>query len=353
MYDYAHGQSDSLENITHSLCSMEFEDHRPLYEWFIKELGIFPSRQIEFARGNITYMFTSKRRMAELIEKGHVSGFDDPRMPTLRGLRRRGYTPEAIKRFWTEAGVAKRENNIEFAKLESVLRIDLNKIAPRRMAVLDPLKVVITNYPQGQVEQMDCINNPEDPAAGTRKVPFCNELYIEREDFMEEAPKKFFRLTTGGEVRLRSAYWIKCEEVIKDSAGNITELRCTYDPQTRGGENPPDGRKVKGTLHWVSAKHAIDAEVRLYEHLFTAEDPTTPPAGSEDWLDNLNPDSLKVLSGAKLEPDLAEAQPGVVIQFERMGYFCVDSVDSRPGAPVFNRTITLKDTWAKVQKKDG
>lgn len=353
MYDYAHGQSDSLENITHSLCSMEFEDHRPLYEWFIKELGIFPSRQIEFARGNITYMFTSKRRMAELIEKGHVSGFDDPRMPTLRGLRRRGYTPEAIKRFWAEAGVAKRENNIEFAKLESVLRENLNKIAPRRMAVLDPLKVVITNYPEGQVEQMDCVNNPEDPGAGTRKVPFCNEIYIEREDFMEEAPKKFFRLTTGGEVRLRSAYWIKCEEVIKDSAGNITELRCTYDPQTRGGNNPPDGRKVKGTLHWVSAKHAIDAEVRLYEHLFTAEDPTTPPEGSEDWLDNLNPDSFKVIPGAKLEPSLAEAEPGVTIQFERMGYFCVDSVDSRPGAPVFNRTITLKDTWAKVQKQGG
>ncbi|MEZ6192055.1 MAG: hypothetical protein R3C45_12325 [Phycisphaerales bacterium] len=270
----------------------------------------------------------------------------------LAACARRGYTPEAIKRFWTEAGVAKRENNIEFAKLEFVLREHLNKVACRGMAVLDPLKVVITNYPEGQVEQMDCVNNPEDPAAGTRKVPFCNELYIEREDFMEEAPKKFFRLTTGGEVRLRSAYWIRCEEVIKDSAGNITELRCTYDPQTRGGENPPDGRKVKGTLHWVSAKHAIDAEVRLYEHLFTAEDPTTPPEGSDDWLDNLNPDSLKVLTGAKLEPDLAEAQPGVVIQFERMGYFCVDNVDSKPGAPVFNRTITLKDTWAKVQKKD-
>jgi len=351
MYDYAHGQSDSLENITHSLCSMEFEDHRPLYEWFIKELGIFPSRQIEFARGNITYMFTSKRRMAELIEKGHVGGFDDPRMPTLRGLRRRGYTPEAIKRFWAEAGVAKRENNIEFAKLESVLRYDLNKIAPRRMAVLDPLKVVITNYPDGQTEQMDCVNNPEDPAAGTRKAPFCGEIYIEREDFMEDAPKKFFRLTTGGEVRLRSAYWIRCEEVIKDAAGDITELRCTYDPRTRGGENPPDGRKVKGTLHWVSARHAIDAEVRLYEHLFTAEDPTTPPAGSDDWLDNLNPESLKVLTGVKLEPDLADAQPGVAIQFERMGYFCVDNVDSRPGAPVFNRTITLKDTWAKVRKQ--
>ena len=353
MYDYAHGQSDSLENITHSLCSMEFEDHRPLYEWFIKELGIFPSRQIEFARGNITYTFTSKRRMAELIEKGHVTGFDDPRMPTLCGMRRRGYPPEGLRQFWKEAGIAKRDNNIEFAKFESVLRDHLNKVAPRRMAVLDPLKVVITNYPDGQVEQMDCINNPEDPDAGTRKVPFCGEVYIEREDFMEDAPKKFFRLAPGKEVRLRSAYWIKCEEVIKDDAGNITELHCTYDPQTRGGGNPPDGRKVKGTLHWVCANKAIDAEVRLYDHLFTAEDPTTPPKGSEDWLDNLNPDSLKVITGAKLEPALAEAKPGVTMQFERMGYFCLDAVDSRPDAPVFNRAITLKDSWAKAQKKGG
>ena len=353
MYDYAHGQSDSIEKITHSLCSMEFEAHRPLYEWFIRELGIFPSRQIEFARGNITYTFTSKRRMAELIEKGHVSGFDDPRMPTLRGMRRRGYPPEGIRQFWQEAGVAKRSNNIEFAKLESVLRIQLNKTSPRRMAVLDPLKVVITNYPDGQVEQMDCINNPEDPDAGTRQVPFSSEVYIEREDFMEDAPKKFFRLAPGKEVRLRSAYWIKCEEVIKDDAGNITELRCTYDPQTRGGNNPPDGRKVKGTLHWVSASHAVDAEVRLYEHLFTAEDPTTPPKGSEDWLDNLNPDSLKVLTGVKLEPALADAEPGVVYQFERMGYFCLDTVDSTPDSPVFNRTITLKDSWAKAQKRGG
>ncbi len=348
MYDYAHGQSDSIENITHSLCSMEFEDHRPLYEWFIKELGIFPSRQIEFARGNITYTFTSKRRMAELIEKGHVTGFDDPRMPTLCGMRRRGYPPQGLRQFWLEAGIAKRANNIEFAKFESVLRDHLNKVAPRRMAVLDPLKVVITNYPQGQVEQMDCINNPEDPEAGTRKVPFSGELYIEREDFMEDAPKKFFRLTTGGEVRLRSAYWIKCEQVIKDDSGNITELRCTYDPQTRGGNNPPDGRKVKGTLHWVSAKHALSAEVRLYDHLFTAEDPTTPPEGSDDWLDNLNPDSLNVLTDAKLEPALADAEPGVSIQFERMGYFCLDSKDSKPDALVFNRSITLKDSWAKI-----
>ena len=350
MYDYAHGQSDSIENITHSLCSMEFEDHRPLYEWFIKELGIFPSRQIEFARGNITYTFTSKRRMAELIQKGHVTGFDDPRMPTLCGMRRRGYSAEGIKLFWDEAGIAKRTNNIEFAKFESVMRSVLNKTAPRRMAVLDPLKVVVTNYPAGQVEMMDCINNPEDPDAGTRPVPFCGELYIEREDFMEDAPKKFFRLAPGKEVRLRSAYWIKCEEVVKDDAGNITELRCTYDPQTRGGNNPPDGRKVKGTLHWVSARHAIDAEVRMYDHLFTAEDPTTPPKGSDDWLDNLNPDSLKVINGAKLEPALAEALPGVTMQFERMGYFCVDSADSKPDTLIFNRTMTLKDTWAKIAR---
>ncbi len=351
MYDYAHGQSDSIENITHSLCSMEFEDHRPLYEWFIEALGIFPSRQIEFARGNITYTFTSKRRMAELIDKGHVTGFDDPRMPTLRGMRRRGYSAEGIKLFWEEAGVAKRTNNIEFAKFESVMRAELNKSAPRRMAVLDPLKVVVTNYPEGQVEMMDCINNPEDPDAGTREVPFSGELYIEREDFMEDAPKKFFRLAPGKEVRLRSAYWIKCEDVIKDDAGTIVELRCTYDPQTRGGNNPPDGRKVKGTLHWVSAKHAVDAEVRMYDHLFTAEDPTTPPKGSDDWLDNLNSDSLKVISGAKLEPTLTDTAHGVTVQFERMGYFCVDSVDSKSDALVFNRTMTLKDTWAKMQKK--
>jgi glutaminyl-tRNA synthetase len=353
MYDFAHGQSDSIEKITHSLCSMEFQDHRPLYEWFITELGIFPTRQIEFARGNITHMFTSKRRMAELIDKGHVTSFDDPRMPTLRGLRRRGYTPAAIRQFWDEAGIAKRENNIEIAKLESILRNELNKTAPRRMAVLDPLKLVITNYPAAQTEQMDCINNPEDPDAGTRPVPFSGELYIEREDFMEDAPKKFFRLAPGKEVRLRSAYWVKCEEVIKDDAGHITELRCTYDPQTRGGSNPPDGRKVKGTLHWVSAQHAIDAKVRLYDHLFTAEDPTTPPKGSDDWLDNLNPDSLKTITGAKLEPALAQTEPGTTIQFERTGYFCKDTKDSKPDAPVFNRTITLKDAWAKMQKKGG
>jgi glutaminyl-tRNA synthetase len=351
MYDYAHGQSDSIEKITHSLCSLEFEDHRPLYDWFISELGIFPTRQIEFARGNITYTVTSKRKLMQLVDQGHVTGWDDPRMPTLVAMRRRGYPPKAIIDFWETVGVAKRENNIEVALLEHCVRTELNKAAPRRMAVLDPLKLVITNYPDGQVEEMDCINNPEDPDAGTRKVPFCNELYIEREDFMEDAPKKFFRLAPGKEVRLRSAYWVKCEQVIKDDAGKIIELRCTYDPQTRGGGNPPDGRKVKGTLHWVSAKHAIDAKACLYDHLFTAEDPTTPPKGSEDWLDNINPDSIKTLDGAKLEPSLADAEAGVTFQFERVGYFCLDSKDAATDRPVFNRTITLKDAWAKMQKK--
>jgi len=351
MYDYAHGQSDSIENITHSLCSLEFEDHRPLYDWFIKELGIFPTRQIEFARGNITYTVTSKRKLIQLVEENRVTGWDDPRMPTLVAMRRRGYPPKAIVDFWETVGVAKRENNIEVALLEHCVRNELNRTAPRRMAVLDPLKVVITNYPDGQVEEMDCINNPENPDAGTRKVPFSGELYIEREDFMEDAPKKFFRLAPGKEVRLRSAYWVRCEEVIKDDAGNVVELRCTYDPQTRGGSNPPDGRKVKGTLHWVSAKHAIDAEVRLYENLFTAEEPTTPPDGSDNWLDNLNPESLKVIAGAKLEPALGESQPGATVQFERTGYFCMDAKDSKPDALVFNRTITLKDAWAKAQKK--
>ncbi len=353
MYDYAHGQSDSIEKITHSLCSLEFEDHRPLYDWFISELGIFPTRQIEFARGNITYTVTSKRKLMELVDQGHVTGWDDPRMPTLTAMRRRGYPPNAIVDFWETVGVAKRENNIEVAMLEHCVRTELNKTAPRRMAVLDPLKVVITNYPEGQTEEMDCINNPEDPDAGTRKVPFCGELYIEREDFMEDAPKKFFRLAPGKEVRLRSAYWIKCEEVIKDDTGKITELRCTYDPQTRGGNNPPDGRKVKGTLHWVSAQHATNAQVRLYDHLFTAEDPTTPPKGSDNWLDNLSSDSLKTLDHVKLEPSLADAEAGVTYQFERVGYFCLDATDTTADLPVFNRTITLKDAWAKMQKKKG
>ncbi|MCC6679393.1 MAG: glutamine--tRNA ligase/YqeY domain fusion protein [Phycisphaeraceae bacterium] len=349
MYDYAHGQSDSLEHVTHSLCSLEFEDHRPLYEWFIRELSIFPSRQIEFARGNITYMVTSKRRLLELVEGGYVSDWDDPRMPTLRGLRRRGFTQAAIRRFWEEAGVAKRENNIEFAKLESILRDDLNQIALRRMAVLNPLKVTITNWPAGKVELRDAQNNPEDPDAGVRQMPLTGTLYIERDDFMESPPKKYFRLSPGNEVRLRFGYIIKCEKVVKDAAGNVTELQCSYDPQTAGG-HAPDGRKVRGTIHWVSADHASEAEVRLYDHLFEVEDPTEPPAGSDNWLDNVRRDSLKVLTGVKLEPALAQAEAGVSYQFERMGYFCLDR-DSQPGQLIFNRTVTLKDSWAKQQPK--
>ncbi len=362
MYDWAHGQSDWIEGITHSLCSLEFKNNRELYEWFIDrlaELGAYPegvthkSRQIEFARGNITYMITSKRKLKRLVDDGYVTGWDDPRMPTLRGLRRRGFTPDAIRRFWDEAGVAKRENNIEFAKLETLLRDDLNKKALRRMAVLDPLKVVITNYPDNQVEMMEAINNPEDDAAGTREVPFAKELYIEREDFMEDPPRKFFRLGPGREVRLRSAYWITCQEVIKDDAGKVVELRCTYDPETRGGNNPPPDaegkvRKVKGTLHWVSAAHAIDAEVRLYEHLFTKENPEDVAEG-EDWLQNVNPESLKVVTG-KLEPALADARPGDPIQFERLGYFTPDP-DNTPERPVFNRTVGLRDSWAKIANK--
>ena len=361
MYDYAHGQSDWIEGVTHSLCDISFEIHRPLYEWFvdrIAECGGAPPgvtwkpRQIEFARGNITYMITSKRKLLQLVTGGHVSGWDDPRMPTLRGMRRRGYTPEAIRRFWDEAGVAKRENNIEFSKLEMLLRDDLNKRALRRMAVLDPLKVVITNWPagSGQSETFEAVNNPEDPAAGTRPVIFGRELYIERDDFMENPPPKFFRLGPGREVRLRYAYWITCTDVIKDVAGKVIELHCTYDPQTKGGNNPPpdaDGkvRKVKGTIHWVNAADAIDAEVRLYDHLFAKADPE-----DGDIIANLNPDSLRVVTGAKLEPALGQASVGEHLQFERHAYFCVDR-DSTPDKPVFNRTVTLKDTWAKEQKK--
>jgi len=362
MYDWAHGQSDWIEGITHSLCSLEFKNNRALYEWFIDRIAevaghpqgvAHKTRQIEFARGNITYMITSKRKLQQLIAGGIVTGWDDPRMPTLRGMRRRGYTADAIRRFWEEAGVAKRENNIEFAKLETLLRDDLNKKALRRMAVLDPLKVVITNYPAGQVEMMEAVNNPEDESAGTRQVPFAQELFIEREDFMEDPPKKFFRLGPGREVRLRSAYWITCNEVVKGAAGNVVELRCTYDPQTRGGENPPPDaegkvRKVKGTLHWVSAAHAIDAEVRLYEHLFTKQDPEDVPEGG-NWLDNVNPDSLKVVAG-KLEPALADAVPGDAIQFERLGYFTPDP-DGGSDRLVFNRVVGLRDSWAKIADK--
>ncbi len=352
MYDWAHGQSDALEEVTHSLASLEYENHRPMYDWYIEKLGIFPSRQIEFARGNITYTVTSKRRLRELLEKGYLSGWDDPRMPTLCGLRRRGYTPEAIRQFWEDVGIAKRENNIDIAKLESCLRDHLNKVAPRVMGVINPLKVVIENYAEGESEELEAINNPEDLAAGTRQVAFSRELFIEREDFMEDPPRKFFRLAPGREVRLRYAFFITCTEVVKDEAGQIVELRCTYDPETRGGD-APDGRKVKATLHWVSVAHAVEAEVRLYDRLFAVENPLEIADG-EDWLDNLNSTSLKVLPKCYLESSLEEARPGQRFQFERLGYFSVDP-DSACGKPVFNRTVTLRDQWARIAggKQDG
>jgi glutaminyl-tRNA synthetase len=349
MYDWAHGQSDSLEGVTHSLCDTGFENHRPLYNWFIEQLGIFPSRQIEFARGNISYTITSKRKLIRLVQEGHVSGWDDPRMPTLSGLRRRGYTPAAIRAFWDKVGIAKRDNIIDVALLEHCLRDDLNRHSPRVMAVLDPLKIVLTNYPEDGEEHFDAVNNPEDPSAGTRKVPFARELYIERGDFMEDPPRKFFRLAPGREVRLRAAYFVTCQEVVKDDAGQVVELRCTYDPETKGGD-APDGRKVKATLHWVSARHAVDAEVRLYDRLFVKEDPEDAPEG-EDYLANLNPESLAVLTGCKVEPSLREARPLDRFQFERLGYFCVDRDAETEGRPVFNRTVTLRDTWARVQKQ--
>lgn len=347
-YDWAHGQSDSIEGITHSICTLEFEDHRPLYDWFLDQLGIHHPRQIEFARLNLTYTVMSKRYLLQLVQEGHVRGWDDPRMPTLAGMRRRGYTPEAIHEFVRRVGVSKRESITEFELLEHCVRQDLNKRAPRRLAVLNPLKVVITNYPDGQVEWLDAINNPEDPSAGTRKIPFSRVIYIERDDFMENPPKDFYRLAPGREVRLRYAYFIKCEEVIKDAQGNVIELRCTYDPTTRGGE-APEGRKVKATIHWVSAQHAIDAEVRLYDKLFTKPDPLDVPEG-HDWKENLNPNSLIVLHNCKLEPSLAEAKVGDRFQFERKGYFCVDP-DSTPERLVFNRTVTLKGEWEKVKQQ--
>jgi glutaminyl-tRNA synthetase len=348
MYDFTHGQSDSIERITHSICTLEFENHRPLYDWYCDELGIYHPQQIEFARLNLTYTVMSKRRLLELVKSKFVAGWDDPRMPTLCGLRRRGYTPEAIRDFCGRIGVTKYNSLTDMALLENSLREDLNKRAPRVMAVLRPLKVVIENYPDGQTEELDAINNPEDPSAGTRKVPFSKTLFIEQDDFLENPPKKFFRLSPGTEVRLRYAYFITCTGVTKDSAGNVTELRCTYDPATRGGD-APDGRKVKATLHWVSARHALDAEVRLYDHLCKVEDPGDVPDGG-DWKDNLNENSLDVISNAKLEPSLAGKDPGWFCQFERLGYFCVDP-DSTPAKPVFNRTVTLKDTWAKIQQK--
>ncbi len=350
MYDWAHGQSDSIEGITHSLCSLEFEDHRPLYNWFVEQLGIFHPRQIEFARLNLTYTIMSKRKLLRLVQEGHVSGWDDPRMPTISGMRRRGYTPAAINAFVETAGVSKANSTIDIALLEHAVRDDLNRHAPRAMAVLNPLRVVIENYPDDLVEEMDAINNPEDESAGTRKVPFSKVLYIERDDFMEAPPKKFFRLAPGREVRLRYAYFITCTGVVKDDNGEIVELRCTYDPATRGGD-APDGRKVKATLHWVSAAHAIDAEVRLYDHLFVKPDPEDVPEG-QDFTANLNPNSLTVLTGCKLEPSLRGMPPGSRFQFERQGYFCVDP-DSTDEHPVFNRTVALRDTWAKIQQKLG
>ncbi len=350
MYDYAHGQSDSLECITHSICTLEFEDHRPLYNWFIEQLGIFPSQQIEFDRLNLTYTLLSKRKLLQLVQEKRVSGWDDPRMPTLSGIRRRGYTPEAIRNFCTSIGVSKTNGILELAMLEHFVREDLNKHSPRVMAVLRPLKVVIDNYPEGQVEEMDAVNNPEDAAAGTRKVPFSRVLYIEQDDFREDPPKGYYRLSPGREVRLRYGYLVTCNGVVKDQkTGEIIEVHCTYDPATRGG-NTPDGRKVKSTIHWVSAAHALEAEVRLYETLFSKEDPNQTPEG-QDFTANLNPHSLEVVSNAKLEPSLAGAAPGSRYQFERLGYFCVDP-DSSSGKLVFNRTVALKDTWAKIEKRE-
>ena len=349
MYDFAHGQSDSLEQITHSICTLEFEDHRPLYNWFIQQLGIFPSQQIEFDRLNLTYTLLSKRKLLQLVQEGRVRGWDDPRMPTISGIRRRGYTPEAIRNFCAAIGVSKTNGIIDLAMLEHFVRDDLNARAPRVMAVLRPLKVVIDNYPEGQVEELEAVNNPEDSSAGTRKVPFSHVLYIEQDDFREDPPKKFFRLFPGQEVRLRGGYFITCTGVVKNEAGEVVEVHCAYDPETRSG-NAPDGRKVKATIHWVSAEHAIDAEVRLYENLFLKEDPNDIPEG-HDFTENLNPNSLEIVSHAKLEPSLANAKPGDRYQFERLGYFCAD-LDSKPGALVFNRTVPLRDTWAKIEKRE-
>ena len=345
MYDFAHGQCDSIEGITHSLCSLEYEDHRPLYDWYLDELEIYHPRQIEFARLSPNYTVMSKRKLLRLVKEGHVRGWDDPRMPTLAGLRKRGYTPESILTFVERAGVAKANSVVDIQLLEHCLREELNKRAPRVMAILRPLRVVIDNYPEGQVEEMDAINNPEDPSAGARQVPFSKVLYVEQEDFRQDPPKQFYRLAPGREVRLRYAYFIRCVGVVKDEQGNVVELHCTYDPATRGGD-APDGRKVKATLHWVSAAHALEGEVRLYDYLFTRPD----PAEAEDFTSTVNPNSLEVLTGCKLEPSLASAKRGDKFQFERQGYFCVDP-DSKDGKLVFNRSVGLKDTWAKIEKK--
>ena len=348
MYDFAHGQSDSLEHVTHSICTLEFEDHRPLYNWFIQQLGIFPSQQIEFDRLNLTYTLLSKRKLLKLVQEKYVTGWDDPRMPTLSGIRRRGYTPESIRNFCNAIGISKTNGTLELAMLEHFVREDLNKRAPRVMAVLRPLKVVIDNYPEDQVDEVDAVNNPEDESAGKRKVPFSKVLYIEQDDFREDPPKQYYRLSPGREVRLRYGYFITAKHVVKNDKGEVIEVHCTYDPATRGG-NSPDGRKVKSTIHWVSAAHAIDAEVRIYDKLFTVEDPNQVAEGQE-FTANLNPNSLEVIAQAKLEPSLANAPVEGRYQFERLGYFCVDS-ESKPGHPVFNRTVALKDTWAKVEKK--
>jgi glutaminyl-tRNA synthetase len=349
MYDFAHGQCDSIERITHSICTLEFEDHRPLYDWYVEQLGIFHPQQIEFDRLNLTYTLLSKRKLLTLVQQHHVRGWDDPRMPTLSGIRRRGYTPEAIRNFCAAIGLSKTNGVIELALLEHYLREDLNLRAPRAMAVLRPLRLVMDNYPEGVVEEMEAVNNPEDASAGTRKVPFSRVLYIEQDDFREDPPKQYYRLSPGREVRLRYGYLVTCTGVVKDErTGQVVEVHCTYDPATRGG-NTPDKRKVKSTIHWVSAAQAVNAEVRLYETLFTREDPNQTNEG-EDFTANLNPNSLEVLNDCKLEPSLAEARPGSRYQFERLGYFCVDK-DSSPGHPVFNRTVALRDTWAKIEKR--
>ena len=349
MYDYAHGQSDSVEGITHSLCSLEYEDHRPLYDWFLESLGVYHPRQIEFARLNLSYTVLSKRKLIKLVRDGVVDGWDDPRMPTLSGMRRRGYPAMAVREFINRVGVSKSYNVVDIALLEAIVRESLNKTSPRAMGVLKPLKLVIDNYPEELVEQMDAINNPEDPTAGTRKVPFSKVLYIEQDDFREVPPPKYFRLSLGREVRLRYAYFVTATHVVKDEDGNVVEVHATYDPATRGGD-APDGRKVKSTIHWVSAAHAVDGEVRLYDRLFNRPNPDDTEEG-EDFMDYLTPNSLEVIQSAKLEPGLAHAAPGSPWQFERIGYFVVDAFDSEPGTPVFNRTVGLRDTWAKIEEQ--
>jgi glutaminyl-tRNA synthetase len=350
MYDFAHGQCDSIERITHSICTLEFEDHRPLYNWYVEQLGIYHPQQIEFDRLNLTYTLLSKRRLLTLVETGLVRGWDDPRMPTLSGIRRRGYTPEAIRNFCANVGVSKTNGTVELSMLEHYVREDLNKSAARVMAVLRPLRVVIDSYPEGAVEEMEAVNNPEDPSAGSRKVPFSRVLYIEQDDFRENPPKQYFRLSPGREVRLRYGYFVTCTSVVKNDRGEVVEVHCTHDPATRGGNAPPDGRKVKSTIHWVSAAHAIDAEVRLYDNLFSKENPNETAEG-EDFTVNLNPNSLETLTACKLEPSLAGATPGSRYQFERLGYFCAD-LDSAPGKLVFNRTVALRDAWAKIEKRE-